>query len=341
MKRARILFRADGHQQMGLGHVVRSMALAEMLQDDYDILFATRTPIISLKDQIQALGVQLIELPWPENELKEAKELCQRYLKEEDIVVVDGYHFATAYQKTIKDFGCRLVAIDDIHAHPFLADVVINHALGINRADYQLLPETQLKLGTSFSLLRKEIRSANKRPLAKPTTTPILLCCGGADPNNDSLRLLKQLVAWRVKKPIHLVLGAAYAYSKELKAYLAQYETHDVTLHQDVSAATLVKVFQLCPIAILPPSTIAYEYLSIGGLLFLEVIADNQTRMFESFVNYGLAQPLAQFPTSIDTNTKAWRQLLRHQATYFDGQQQARFKQIFEQLSVAAVSSLT
>lgn len=336
MKRARIFFRADGHQQMGLGHVVRSMALAEMLKEDYEIVFATRNPLPSLRLQIEALGVQMLELPWPLEDLEEVRDLCARYFREEDIVVLDGYHFTTSYQQLIKSNGCKLVAIDDIHAYPFPADIVINQALGIEKEDYVIGPQTILKLGTRFSLLRKEIRSAQKRLLTAPSDGPILLCCGGADPKNDSLRILQQLVALKLELPIHLVLGAAYAYGAELEAYLAEGHQTEIMVHYDLSARSLVNLIQKCPKAILPPSTIAYEYLSIGGLLFLEVIADNQLRMFESFVKLGLAKPFSQFQPATDITTRQWRMLLQHQATYFDGQQQARFKQIFNELTVAA-----
>ncbi len=334
MKRGRIFFRADGHQGMGLGHVVRSMALAEMLQDEYDIVFATRNPLASLRAQIQALDVQLLELSWPADDLEEASLLGKLYLKGEDIVVLDGYHFTTAYQKIIKNQGCKLVCIDDIHAYPFLADVVINHALGIEESDYEVDPQTSLKLGTQFSLLRKEIRLAGKRSPAMPSTGPLLLCCGGADPKNDSLRILKWLSCMDLDVPVHLVLGAAYAYGAELDHYLEIEQGLTVIVHQDLSASALVDLFGQCPIAILPPSTIAYEYLSIGGDLYLEIIADNQVRMFESFVKLGLAKPLSQLQTSTDLNKNQWQMLLQHQATYFDGQQQARFKQIFAELQV-------
>ncbi|MBX2874345.1 MAG: UDP-2,4-diacetamido-2,4,6-trideoxy-beta-L-altropyranose hydrolase [Saprospiraceae bacterium] len=337
MEQRRVFFRADGHQQMGLGHVVRSLALAEMLMDEYEITFVSRAPIASLKRQIQELGVELVELPWPVDKMEEVRLLCEDYLKEEDIVVIDGYHFTTEYQSCIKNKGCKLVAIDDIHAYLFKADVVINHALGINRDDYNLGPETQLKLGTAFCLIRKEIRSATRRTPEQSVGESILLCCGGSDPKNDSLRILKQLADWEINRPIHLVLGAAYGDRTELEAYLAKKSKLDLTIHKDLSADSLVNIFQRCPMAILPPSTIAYEYLSIGGLLFLEVIADNQIRMFESFVKYGLARPLSDFPRSLEINTNSWRKLLQHQATYFDGQQQARFKQIFAELSVATV----
>jgi len=258
-------------------------------------------------------------------------------LRENDIVVVDGYHFATDYQQVIKDFGCQLVAIDDIHSFPFLADVVINHALGIERRDYQLAKNCELLLGTQYCLLRKAFRMAEKRSPKQQINGPMLLCLGGADPQNDTLRILQKLNAIGLERDIKLVIGAAYTQHISLEKFLEGIESN-VEIFQDLSAADLLALFYQCPVAILPPSTIAYEYLSIGGLLFLEVIADNQKRMFESFVAAQLAFPLDELQSSLMISQTAWQDLLSRQATYFDGQQQARFKHIFAQLAVTMVS---
>lgn len=338
MEGTRIVFRADGHQRMGLGHVIRSLALAEMLQEEYDIVFAIRTPLPSLEKQIRVLRINALLLPEPSSDLSEAEWLCQTHLRADDIVVLDGYHFTTEYQQIIKEFGCQLVAIDDIHAYPFLADVVINHALGIESTDYHLAENSTLFLGTRYSLLRKVFREAKKRDQQQNVNSgPLLLCLGGADPQNDTLRILQRLRRIGVEREVKLVLGAAYTHHESLENFL-QHNGFKVDVFQDLSASDLLTLFYQCPMAILPPSTIAYEYLNIGGLLFLEVIADNQERMFESFIAAKLAFPLHEFQTSLTISQKLWQDLLSRQATYFDGQQQARFKHIFAQLAVAMAS---
>jgi len=43
MKR-KVIFRADAGQSIGYGHFIRSLALADMIRNDFDILFATVNP---------------------------------------------------------------------------------------------------------------------------------------------------------------------------------------------------------------------------------------------------------------------------------------------------------
>ncbi len=38
----KIIIRVDGNSQIGLGHIYRGIALAEMVKDNFDILFGTR-----------------------------------------------------------------------------------------------------------------------------------------------------------------------------------------------------------------------------------------------------------------------------------------------------------
>ena len=333
-----IYFRADGHHKMGLGHVIRSLALAQMLKGHYRLIFLIRNPIAALCAQIEKVCDELIVLPQPESNTAEAEKIRSQYLSPRDTMVLDGYHFDTAYQRIIKRSGCQLLAIDDIHAHPFVADIVLNHALGVDPEAYKLATGTRLLLGTQYTLLRPEILNTARRTDVISEESPLLICMGGADPNNDTLALLEKLYQQKMRRPIVLLTGAAYTYEEELKEWLS-FHPLSVELYSDVSASQLVELMKRCPIAILPPSTIAYEYLHIGGLLFLTVIAANQEKMFECFIANKLAFDFKAFDeTQLDFSLEKWKALLARQATYFDGQQQARFKILFEELTATLMA---
>ena len=75
----------------------------------------------------------VLELPDLAEEQAGARSLVQALEGEEQgrgraTVVLDGYHFRLGYQQVIKEAGYALVCIDDIHAYPFIADLIINHA---------------------------------------------------------------------------------------------------------------------------------------------------------------------------------------------------------------------
>ena len=61
--KTQIYFRADGHSKMGLGHVVRSLALADCLKDQFDCRFIIRNPSDSIRTLIEKSCSEIYELP--------------------------------------------------------------------------------------------------------------------------------------------------------------------------------------------------------------------------------------------------------------------------------------
>jgi UDP-2,4-diacetamido-2,4,6-trideoxy-beta-L-altropyranose hydrolase len=43
MANKKIILRVDGNSNMGLGHIYRGIALAEMLKDEFEVLFVKAT----------------------------------------------------------------------------------------------------------------------------------------------------------------------------------------------------------------------------------------------------------------------------------------------------------
>ena len=121
MKR-KIFFRADASQSIGYGHFIRTLALADMLKDDFDCVFYTQTPTEYQRKELEKV-CPFIELPDDDTRFR----LFIEELKGDEIVVLDNYFFTTDYQRSIKTKGCKLVCVDDMHDKHYVADVVINH----------------------------------------------------------------------------------------------------------------------------------------------------------------------------------------------------------------------
>ena len=77
-------------------------------------------------------------------------------------MVLDNYFFTTDYQRTIKEKGCCLVCVDDMHDKHYVADVVINHGL-TDESLFDVEPYTKLCLGGDWALLRHPFIEAVKR----------------------------------------------------------------------------------------------------------------------------------------------------------------------------------
>ncbi len=326
-KKAKVYFRADGNAKIGLGHIFRSLALAEMLAQDFDCHFIIKSPLENIKKELFKYSVAVTTLNDSISNINEANILATD-LQKDSILVLDGYHFDTAYQRAFKEKKHKIVCIDDIHAYPFLADAIINHAGGVTEQYYKALPTTQFYLGLAYALLRKPFREAAKNKKVEKKDN-IFICLGGADPNNDTLRVLETMASIGEKSVIHLVLGGAYLHEATLQKFISKNHL-TIKVYQQLSAEKMVHLMNKCARAITPPSTISYEYLSTGGTLYLKKIAENQNDIYNYFT-------VQKFALDFETHYPKGEVLtLKEQETYssiLDGQQEKRFITLFYDLA--------
>ncbi|MHA6247650.1 UDP-2,4-diacetamido-2,4,6-trideoxy-beta-L-altropyranose hydrolase [Pontibacter sp. CAU 1760] len=336
--RQRIIFRADGNSQIGLGHVVRSLALAAMLRQDFECVFAIQAPSNELQEQIMAVCHGMITLPvCPPAEARFNHEL-KAYTSSEEIVVLDGYHFDTAYQQRIKASGAVLVCIDDIPLFPFAADAVINQAGGVQAHTYRTAPYTKLHLGPAYALLRPPFLAAASKPRHLPEgNSRFLLNLGGADPKNHTLQIARALLERVPDTPLEIVIGNAYRYQVELEGWLQQQPF--VTLHRNLSDAEMCQLMQQCTVAVTSASGVAYEYASVGGMLFVLQTADNQQAFYTFLTSSGVAKPYEALSSLLTLKSieKSFKQQVTVQRHHFDGNSGDRLHQVFKQLSNMAL----
>ena len=172
----KIFFRADGNTHIGLGHLVRCSALAYMLQSYFEISFYCKEIPESFEKELVNNSYEVIRI---DNEAQFIEQLDHN-----QIVVLDGYNFNTAYQLEIKAKGNKLVCIDDLHDKEFVADLIINHAPGVKPEDYSAQPHTQFALGLDYALLRPAFLQQALKPRKIEKIETALICFGGSDPKN-------------------------------------------------------------------------------------------------------------------------------------------------------------
>ncbi len=333
----RIIFRADGNAKIGLGHVVRSLALAQMLRQDFECVFAIQAPSAALQNQIRQVCHGLIVLPFCSPEEERFTFELAAYVSEEEVVVLDGYHFRTAYQNTLKEKGATLVCIDDTHAYSFVADAVINPAGGIRQDAYKAAPYTKLCLGPYYALLRPSFLKAAQAAYKYPEENlRVLLVLGGADPLNHTLRAAKELAETGPVEHLEIVVGSAYRYVNELKDWLLTKPRF--ALHHNLSAEELCGLMQNCHAAVTSPSGVAYEYCSVGGILFVQQTADNQENIAHFLLENRLALDYSQIFTALSgaSAPQLHREFVSRQRAYFDGNSSERLLRLFRQLSLLA-----
>jgi UDP-2,4-diacetamido-2,4,6-trideoxy-beta-L-altropyranose hydrolase len=336
-RKTRIIFRADGNSRIGLGHVTRSLALVHMLRKVFECVFAIQSPDQALQERIREVCDGLIVLPPADADADRFVHELDAYVSAEEIVVLDGYTFGTAYQQNIKARGAALVCIDDIHAYPFVADAVINQAGGVSSEVYARASFTRLLLGPHYALLRPAFLRAAKASRTMPEgDLRVLVCMGGADPDNHTLQAVAALQAIPAVQHIEVVVGSAYTHLSELKQQIK--ELPQAKLHRDLSAESMRRLMAKCHAAITSASGISYEYAAVGGLLFVKQTADNQAGMHGFLTSTGIARDYSSLPKVLPQGIaeEAFNEQLATQRQYFDGKSPERLLNTFRSLSLAA-----
>ncbi|QKG56757.1 UDP-2,4-diacetamido-2,4,6-trideoxy-beta-L-altropyranose hydrolase [Hymenobacter sp. BRD128] len=271
----RLVFRADGNATIGLGHLVRLLALADMLRGLVPGLFIVREPTAAVTQLVTEAGWAIHALP-AQALSAEADWLATSFLLPGDVLVLDGYDFTLAYQQRLRQSGCGLAYIDDLRAWPVVADVLINHSPGVTPADYQAPATARLLLGPAFSLLRQPFIAGAALPQASGDFTSALVCFGGADPLGLTARTLAALLTLPQVQRIGLLVGAAFGGDEALQVAARAQPEREITIYRNLGAAELVALLQAHAVAVVPASTVLIEALVLGRPAFTGYYADNQ-----------------------------------------------------------------
>jgi UDP-2,4-diacetamido-2,4,6-trideoxy-beta-L-altropyranose hydrolase len=281
-----VLIRVDGGAQIGLGHVVRCIALAQMLKDEFQVHFIVKEIPESIIGNIISQGFEFTQI--------ETEETFFKLLTGKEIVVLDNYFFDTAYQKRIKEISdCKLVCIDDLHDKEFYADLIINHAPGVKPEDYQAQSYTKFALGLDYVLLRPSFIEAAKSERKIDKIEKVFICFGGSDIKNLTSTCLNLLVDEKRFKKIIVVLGASFTYLEEVKK-IAEI-SNVVELYHAISETKMLGLMKATDLAIVPSSGILLEAISAGCLVISGGYVENQKFIYQYYKDSNLIIDAGQF----------------------------------------------
>jgi UDP-2,4-diacetamido-2,4,6-trideoxy-beta-L-altropyranose hydrolase len=200
----RLVIRADGDARIGMGHVMRCLALAEAwIAFGGSVRLACTAVPPSVAERYHDLGAEVaLHDRWPPDEVLDGA----------DAVVADGLGISDA---DLADFaaGATLAVIDDMaHRTHYPAAVIVNQNLHATPDLYAGKTDAQLCLGPSHALLRREFRASANHEI-REEVAEILVLLGGADPKGYSRRVLEAVSAATDTAPhdpeILLLVGAA------------------------------------------------------------------------------------------------------------------------------------
>ncbi len=216
----RFAFRVDASLEIGSGHVMRCLTLADALRRaGQGCQFVCRALDGDLRHLITERGYPLSTLPAPVQSGDEidgydpaysqwagvpwqvdAKETRTALLQiSPDWVILDHYAFDGRWRSAALSNQIKLLVLDDLANRRIDADIVLDANFGKSAEDYRgLVPPTcEVLAGTAYCLLRSEFADSRAEALVRRATvnTPrtVLISMGGVDLPDATSRILENL----------------------------------------------------------------------------------------------------------------------------------------------------
>ena len=236
----KIAFRVDASSQIGTGHFMRCLTLADALkQRDAQIRFISRHLPEHLRDMLAAKALQFMPLNsssiesisddlaqshWlGTSQHVDAQDTIQALSDQTwDWLVVDHYALDARWESVLRQTAKKTLVIDDIADRQHDCDVLLDQNF---YADMQTrytgkVPEhCQLLLGPRYALLREEFRQLREQ--ITPRTGPVkrvLVFFGGVDADNYTARAIKALAnIGSHDLKVDVVLGAQHPHREQIE----------------------------------------------------------------------------------------------------------------------------
>jgi len=281
MSRKKVILRADAGKSIGYGHFIRTLALAGYLKEDFDCIFCTFNPSEFSPTQYQLEEIAKV-CKYHHIPAKSHEEYNQKFidtLSGDEIVVLDNYYFQTDYQKQVRDKGCRLVCVDDMHDRHMVADLVLT-GCPLQESDFSLEPYTRFCGGINHSFLREEFLNVPTRKELVDSPKNIVVAIGGADPYCLTRKIID--IVRDIDKRLNIAVIAGDAVD------INGIYDDNANIYRRLSAKVMVDLFLWADMGILSASTICIEALACHLPVAAGWYVDNQ----EEFYKYGISERL-------------------------------------------------
>ena len=327
-------FRTDGNHLIGYGHFFRCLALAEMLNQDFDICFFVKNTPLSIINHYLNYRYNIIEAS--DDEIREVSVSAKP--EEYKAMVLDGYAFNCTYQRKLREAGFNVVVIDDYATKAISAAAVINHAPNVTKDQYHTAEIDHFLLGPLYAILRKPFLRAALREREINRIDTAFICFGGMDSEMCLVKAATAATKSNVFTKIHVVVNDNHLGDQQF-VQLVKDHPKLISTHQNLGAEDMVSLMQQCQLAVCPASTIAYELCSVGIGFIGGYFIDNQLNIYTGFKDREALFPVGDF-TKISTSDLAEQinmyaridhinTQIKKQKQLIDGRSQKRFRQAF------------
>jgi UDP-2,4-diacetamido-2,4,6-trideoxy-beta-L-altropyranose hydrolase len=313
---ATIVCRADASVTLGMGHVMRCLALADALRRRGGVVrFVCREHEGHLCNLIEKWGFAVNRMGAPAStaagdavsrpdgrlgatwreDAEQTRVAIGSSVTKPEWLIVDHYAIDDQWESRLRPSVARILVIDDLADRRHDCDVLLdqNYYDNMEHRYQRLVPRDCIKaLGPTFALLRQEFYEARKslRPRGGQVER-ILVAFGGADPTNETGKVLEALASSSFRDlQIDVVVGTMNRY----KAALFGRYAVDPRVRFHESTANISALMTTADLSVGAGGTMTWERCYLGLPSIVLVIADNQAETSAALHRAGVILNLGQ-----------------------------------------------
>lgn len=302
----RCIIRVDAAQEIGSGHVMRCLCLAEAMREaGHDCSFLCRRREGDLIETIEARGFDCTILPATEDVLAGTESLGASMAVEidqsraviaseaPDWLIVDHYALDAEWERAVTPASTRVMVVDDLADRPHACNLLLDQGLANRPARYMgLVPDDcRLLLGPAYALLRPEFRQLRSAAEVRERTWPparLLVNLGGIDIDNATRAVLETLAQSELPNSsvIDVVMGRNAPHVDDVQVCATKSR---FAVNVSVDVADMGDRILAADLAIGAAGTTSWERACLGLPSLLLSIAKNQLGVAEALSRSGAA----------------------------------------------------
>lgn len=279
------LIRADGNANIGAGHLMRCLAIAEemaLLQGGGENI-----RFVCADEQSAALvrghGFQSLSLGTDYRDMESELPLWQDMAEELSgpeagrglVILADSYYVTDSYLAALKQWG-YVILMDDLGAHCHPADLVVNYNAPASLEAYEKLysgRNVRLLVGSSYVPLRRQFWDG--RYAFREKVSKVLITTGGGDVENIAGAILDRIYVPDLS--FYLVIGQFNPHFRKMK----ELERERENVHICHNVADMAGLMRDCDIALTAGGSTVYELAAVGVPMICFSYAENQEALAE------------------------------------------------------------
>jgi UDP-2,4-diacetamido-2,4,6-trideoxy-beta-L-altropyranose hydrolase len=281
----KVAFRADASRQIGSGHMMRCLALADEIRArGGHTRFISRDEPGHLGDLVVTRGHQLHLLPTGlsfEDDAAACRELLAQGV---GWLVVDHYGLEARWERSMRSVAKNVMAIDDLAARPHDCDLLLDQNVFSGDPYAALVPLACRKLlGSRYALLRQIFRRLRVPPAERRRPSRrVLVFLGAADPEDLTFRTLEALDSFP-ELSVDVVADSNHSGSSRHRRWCESRADSRLLSLSD----RFPEILGAADIAVGAGGTTTWERCCIGVPSVVIGIAENQYRVAEAVAEWG------------------------------------------------------